>query len=191
MKNKLLAAIFSLALLFSQTAAAQAPVRTDYQATPFWLDGRTIPNVMLIMERDWKVFYPAYNNLTDLDGDGVIDIGFNPAVTYVGYFDSDSCYTYDGSKFTRAGAAATQTNAQLAALIPDEIKALGKDTDNDSLLDIGVKTPKSAHGVCSRTTATAGGSGQWHGNWLNFATTSRMDAIRKVLYGGKRYVDTA
>ncbi|MDR1921665.1 MAG: hypothetical protein LBS31_07990, partial [Candidatus Adiutrix sp.] len=39
--------------------------------------------------------------------------------------------------------------------------------------------------------ATAGGSGQWHGNWLNFATTSRMDAIRKVLYGGKRYVDTA
>jgi type IV pilus assembly protein PilY1 len=28
--------------------------------------------------------------------------------------------------------------------------------------------------------------GQWSGNWLNWATTSRMDAVRKVLYGGYR-----
>lgn len=34
-------------------------------------------------------------------------------------------------------------------------------------------------------------SGQWHGNFLNWATMTRMDVVRKVLYGGTRSVDTA
>ncbi len=35
-----------------------------------------------------------------------------------------------------------------------------------------------------------GASGEWSGNWLNYVTTSRIDALRKVLYGGTREVDT-
>jgi type IV pilus assembly protein PilY1 len=31
----------------------------------------------------------------------------------------------------------------------------------------------------------------WSGNWLNYVTTSRIDALRKVLYGGYREIDTA
>lgn len=34
-------------------------------------------------------------------------------------------------------------------------------------------------------------SGQWSGNFLNWATTSRIDAVRKILYGGLRSTDTA
>lgn len=34
-------------------------------------------------------------------------------------------------------------------------------------------------------------SGNWSGNFLNWATMSRMDIIRKVLYGGYRTVDTS
>lgn len=37
---------------------------------------------------------------------------------------------------------------------------------------------------------TGGSSGEWSGNWLNYVTTSRIDALRKVLYGGTRDVDT-
>lgn len=33
--------------------------------------------------------------------------------------------------------------------------------------------------------------GSWSGNWLNYVTTARIDALRKVLYGGHRDVDTA
>ena len=29
----------------------------------------------------------------------------------------------------------------------------------------------------------------WSGNFLNWATTSRLDVVRKMLYGGKRYLD--
>ncbi|ROR34993.1 pilus assembly protein [Inmirania thermothiophila] len=34
------------------------------------------------------------------------------------------------------------------------------------------------------------GSGQWSGNFLNWATMTRMDAVRRVLFGGLRYIDT-
>ncbi len=33
-------------------------------------------------------------------------------------------------------------------------------------------------------------SGNWSGNFLNWASMSRIDTIRKILYGGKRYTDT-
>lgn len=33
-------------------------------------------------------------------------------------------------------------------------------------------------------------SGRWSGNFLNYLTTARLDAIRKVLYGGMRSVDS-
>lgn len=34
-------------------------------------------------------------------------------------------------------------------------------------------------------------TGAWSGNFLNWAAMSRMDVVRKILYGGKRVVDTA
>jgi type IV pilus assembly protein PilY1 len=37
----------------------------------------------------------------------------------------------------------------------------------------------------------AGSASQWSGNFLNWATMSRMDVVRKVLYGGYRSIDTA
>jgi type IV pilus assembly protein PilY1 len=41
---------------------------------------------------------------------------------------------------------------------------------------------------CNRT---AGSIGQWSGNFLNWATMTRIDVVRKVLYGGFRSTDTA
>ena len=35
------------------------------------------------------------------------------------------------------------------------------------------------------------GTDEWSGDFLNYLTMSRIDALRKVLYGGYRYVDTA
>jgi type IV pilus assembly protein PilY1 len=35
------------------------------------------------------------------------------------------------------------------------------------------------------------GNSGWSGNFLNWLATSRMDSVRKILYGGKRSTDTA
>jgi len=191
MKYRNLVLLTALMTAIVARSASADPKMADYMNIPFWLDGRTIPNVMLVLERDWKMFYPAYNNLTDLDGNGALDIGFNPKVTYVGYFDYNSCYRYNRNGFSpnasndekglfvRAGAATPQTQADADAL------AVSRGI-NETNLDY----PASAHGVCGGGGNRSEGLGLWHGNWLNYALTSRLDAIRRVLYGGKRATDT-
>ncbi|MEZ5515011.1 MAG: PilC/PilY family type IV pilus protein [Steroidobacteraceae bacterium] len=112
---------------------------------PLFLNDSVAPLNMLVVGRDHKLYYEAYNDASDLNGDGILDVGFKPSITYFGLFDSGKCYTYVGGLFTPAGAAALPNN------------------------------------TCT---------GQWSGNFLNYVTTARIDALRKVLYGGSRAVDT-
>ncbi|MDO9107002.1 MAG: PilC/PilY family type IV pilus protein [Methylovulum sp.] len=110
---------------------------------PLYLSHNGTPLIMLTMERDHKLYYEAYNDASDINGDGVLDIRYNPGITYFGYFDSYKCYTYGSGKFSP-----------------------------------------------STITVNKQCSGAWSGDYLNYLTTSRMDALRRVLYGGKRSTDT-
>lgn len=115
---------------------------------PFLAEGAS-PMVMLVMGRDHKLYYEAYNDASDLDGDGVIDVGYKPdKIDYYGYFDSYKTYKYNSSSNRFEPYKAT------------------------------------ANKKCTE-------SGEWSGDFLNYLTMSRMDAMRKVLYGGMRSLDSA
>ena len=117
---------------------------------PLFLPESVPPLNMLVLGRDHKLYYEAYNDYTDLNDDGVLDLKYKPAtIDYYGYFDSKKCYTYSAGnkRFEPTGATAA------------------------------VKT-------CA-------GTSDWSGDFLNYLTTSRIDALRKVLYGGFRSTDTA
>jgi type IV pilus assembly protein PilY1 len=43
----------------------------------------------------------------------------------------------------------------------------------------------------TKSTKSCDGTNDWSGNFLNWSTMTRVDAIRKILYGGTRVVDTA
>lgn len=103
------------------------------------------PLTMLVMGRDHTLYYEAYNDASDLNGDGVLDVGYKPdEVDYFGYFNSNLCYSYQSS-------------------------------------DGRFKPISNASGKkCS---------GSWSGDFLNYVTTARIDALRKVLYGGHRIID--
>ena len=137
-----------LGLLMLSLSGLMAPVAQaalDIAQVPLFLSSSTTPLVMLVMGRDHKLYYEAYNDASDLNGDGILDVRYKPnTITYFGYFDSNKCYTYSSDLFTPSGAAASK------------------------------KCP-----------------GQWSGDFLNYLTTSRMDAMRKVLYGGYRSTDSA
>lgn len=122
---------------------AQAAVQKPADL-PLFVNDSVPPLNMLVVGRDHKLFFPAYNDASDLDGDGSIDIRYKPSIKYLGYFDSNMCYDY-------------------------------------SVLGYFTPTSKTADKTCS---------GNWSGDYLNYLTTSRADALRKVLYGGYRYVDT-
>lgn len=110
------------------------------------------PLNMLVMGKDHKNYYEAYNDASDLNGDGQIDVGYKPdLIEYYGYFNSKVCYNWNAGK-NRFDPAATAGGAN------------GKQ--------------------CS-------GAGHWSGDFLNYLTTGRLDALRKVLYGGWRQTDSA
>ena len=139
-------AVMSAGSLLAIQSAVTAPL--DIRNVPIFLDQTVAPINMLVVGRDHKLYYEAYNDASDLNGDGILDVGFRPNITYFGYFDSGTCYDYGTSlanTFTPSG-------------------------------------PAAAANTCS---------GKWSGNWLNYVTTARIDALRKVLYGGKRLTDTA
>ncbi len=124
----------------------RAQVIADYTAYPPSLTSSVPPLVMLVMSRDHRLFIKAYNDFTDVDGDGAIDATYKDTITYAGYFDPNKCYGYVSNRF-EPQAAATGANSHYC-------------------------------------------SARWSGNFLNWATMARIDIMRKVLYGGKRKVDT-
>ncbi len=117
---------------------------------PLYVGANVAPQVMLTVSKDQQLYKKAYNDYSDLDGDGVADTTYKHSINYYGYFDSFKCYDYD--------------------------------TANKRYFPFGTTTDK----YC-----TGGNAGKWSGNFLNWATMSRMDAVRKLLYGGKRSSDTS
>lgn len=126
----------------------------DYEAVPPFLTAGVAPLVMLVMGRDHKLYYEAYNDASDINEDGTLDIRYSPGIDYYGYFDSYKCYKYD------------TTNTQFYPYRKTTDKTCNKSGSSyDYTLD------------------------EWSGNYLNYLTMSRMDTVRKVLYGGKRSTD--
>jgi len=129
--------------------------------TPLFLNGSVPPLNMIIMGRDHKLYYEAYNDASDLNNDGVLDTKYKgyelkavtpPApespykIDYYGYFDSFKCYAYSSGVWDPVGVVGS-----------------GK--------------------TCADP--------WWSGDFLNYLTTSRIDALRKVMYGGDRSTDTS
>jgi type IV pilus assembly protein PilY1 len=164
------AVLAAAALISSQGVRASTPVSgplgpSPETAPPLGVVQAQPPLVMLTVGRDRTLYNEAYNDASDIDGDGVLDLRFNPRITYLGLFDSRLCYSY-----TPGTTDADQRRNDNAGLFQPAALAV-VDTGNRNL-----RCADAAH---------------WSGNWLNWATTSRIDALRVVLYGGMREVDTA
>jgi len=137
----------ALCLLLSCLAVGQA-LGASLAQTPLFVSNTAPPMNMLVVGRDQKLYFPAYNDASDIDGDGQLDTYYKPSIDYTGYFDSYKCYIYDVLS--------------------------------------GVFTPSSTTSTKKCTSAL----GRWSGDYLNYLTMSRLDVLRKVLYGGYRSTDT-
>jgi type IV pilus assembly protein PilY1 len=145
MKHGCKTAAFAAGTLSGLLMSVASAADLDIADRPLFLPGAVAPLNMLVMGRDHKLYYEAYNDRSDLNGGG-IDIGYKPSIEYFGYFDSYKCYTHDTAKF-----------------VPTVVT----------------------------TDKTCAGALEWSGDWLNWATTARIDALSKVLFGGRRSTDTS
>ncbi len=130
-------------LLWLAIAPAHA---LDLSPRPLFISSSIPPQVMLDVSKDQQLYKKAYNDYSDLDGDGQLETGYKHSIDYYGYFDPYKCYSYS------SGNQRFEPNSS-------------SDTK-----------------YCT---------GLWSGNFLNWATMTRMDAVRKLLYGGLRSTDQA
>ncbi len=72
---------------------------SDISQTPLFLTHPVAPIVMLTLSNDEQLYYNAFPEYADLNGDGKADKTYINDFTYYGYFDPGKCYSYDGSKF--------------------------------------------------------------------------------------------
>lgn len=77
----------------------------SYVAQPLTNTAARTPLVMLGVALDEKAYRRAYDDLADLDGDGVLDTTYKNGIEYAGYFDPDLCYGYASNRFRASGAA--------------------------------------------------------------------------------------
>ncbi|WP_081616693.1 pilus assembly protein [Thiobacillus thioparus] len=129
------------------TLSPLAGAAVDIAQKPVFLNPPD-PRMMLVMSRDHQLSMKAYNDYSDLNGDGVLDTSYTDTVEYYGYFNPKRCYSYtsgSGGRFEPAGTAGGLNSHEC--------------------------------------------SSQWSGNFLNWAAMTRMDVLRKVLYGGYRSTD--
>jgi type IV pilus assembly protein PilY1 len=158
--------VFVMTLSAGLSASSVSAATLNLGDKPLFVSTSVPPLTMLVMGKDHKLYYEAYNDATDLNQDGIVDVGYQGYhtgadiglnVDYYGYFNSYVCYHFDVSD-NRFEPASAKTAAEIAA----------KDK-----------------------TCAGGAAGEWSGDFLNYVTTARIDALRKVFYGGYRETDTA
>jgi len=130
--------------------------------------GATGPMMMLTASKDHTLFSPIYTDYEDIDGDRVDDTTFKPTFRYYGYFDAAKCYTYNAAWGGNSGRFEPALAASVEVINPERLAT----------------EAKKERLACPR------GRGYWSGNFLNWATMTRLDVVRKTLYGGFRREDT-
>ncbi|MGH7230705.1 MAG: hypothetical protein ACREJU_05015, partial [Nitrospiraceae bacterium] len=88
-----------LVMMSHQPASAQTPTLADYTAYPPFINQSVPPLITIVMSKDHRLFYKAYNDIMDLDNDGSIDTTYKDSIHYYGYFDSNKCYAYQNNRF--------------------------------------------------------------------------------------------
>lgn len=147
--------------MLAQPIAVSAAQLTLSQS-PLFAGGQSIPPmVMLDMSKDQQLYKKAYNDYSDLDGDGAIETTYKHGIDYYGYFDPYKCYTY------------STTNKRFEPAV----------YNTKTATEASNSTNNMAAKYCS---ASGTQSTQWSGNFLNWSTMMRIDAVRKLLYGGMR-----
>jgi type IV pilus assembly protein PilY1 len=144
--RRLIEKAIAVTALTCMTAQPTLAALINFAQTPLFIGANVPPQVMLAISKDQQLYKKAYNDYSDLDGDGQIETTYKHAIDYYGYFDPTKCYNYS--------------------------------TANHRFEPASVSASK----YCA---------GNWSGNFLNWASMSRMDAVRKLLYGGMRSTDTS
>ncbi len=147
--------------LATTISVSQAQTVADYYAVPAMASESVEPLIMLALSNDHQLFYKAFTDYDDLETQ------LDAAGTRVIETTYEHSFDYVGYFDTHKCY---------------EYVHVSSNTKTSYFKPVKTTTDK----YCN----TSSGGNYWSGNFLNWATMTRIDQIRKVLYGGTRDVDT-
>ena len=158
---------FSSLLASSVIALVSLPTQgqvlnSTFSATPPESSRDDPPIVMMSLSRDHQYFFRAYNDYTDLDPEDLTDVDEN------GNPNIETTYKHSFSYFGYF----------------DSTKCYAYDSTP------GVYRPDSFADTNTNYCSLAGQDNLWSGNFLNWLSTTRMDIVRRIFFGGLRSTDT-
>jgi type IV pilus assembly protein PilY1 len=128
---------------------------------------------------------PDNNNSSTSD-----DVTYSPTIEYLGYYDAESCYTYDDAG---TGAPSGQTSAykrfvRRGPALPLTIPNTTNPTWTKRMCWDGTKSYSKDDGTSPAYSTTTNDG--FSGNFLNWASSSAIDMLRLSLTGGDRVIDS-
>ncbi len=163
--------IFFPAILWAQ-------VMTDYCQMPSFLSTPLSPNVLLVIDTSGSMSRNSYSDGDrDSNGDGILD-GYNPNLTYEGYFDPSKFYTQDASGIY----VETTPTGQPCNKICERYMCRNWRIGDCSR---PVPNPCGTRWFCCVSWRQEGDCNIQSGNYLNYKYMSRIDVLRWALTGGK------
>lgn len=206
-----------LAIIGIACFAVSFPLPSSAQLTlankPLYITAPIPPSVMLDISKDQQLYKKAYNDYSDLDGDGQVETTYKNTIDYYGYFDTAKCYTYSSAsqRFEPSALATSSSSLPVFWKFNTDIQRFYQVTMqyyyNSDLKKYVLADPNlpptayynAATGTSTAWVAQTPSSGDlpkhycngssWSGNFLNWVSMARVDAVRKLLYGGLRSTD--
>ena len=162
-----LAVTASLMALSSTTAPniAVLPLSADplYAAA-----GGDKPALVLALSVEFPTVGAQYVDVPRNTSDG----SYSNTKEYLGYYDAESCYTYNNAP----------TETPVAPLTASDYKRFDRSGPAIALTVADAAQPTRTSRKCANA---------FSGNFLNWASSSAIDMMRLALTGGDRYVDTS
>lgn len=182
----LVAAVSFMAL--SQSTAPNIPV-INLSADPLYAaTGGDKPALALALSVEFPTVGAQY---VDPDNNGTSDDNtYSSSIEYLGYYDAESCYTYDdvGVGAPTGQASNYKRFVRRGPAIPLSTPNVENPTWTKRLCWDGSKSYSKDDG--STPVYSTASNDAFSGNFLNWASNSAIDMLRLSLTGGDRVIDT-
>jgi type IV pilus assembly protein PilY1 len=184
MKRLLYLMVLSLFIFISTQTDAQQ--MSDYCQMPPFLANPVEPNVLLLIDKSKSMGWMAYctDNYPhdgcddpDNNGDGILD-GYNPSVTYEGYFDPEKFYTLDANGIYVETTPTGQPCQKVCVSYVCRNNNLGSCTKPSP-------NPCGSKWYCCTQWQQTGDCNITSGNYLNYVHMARIDLLRWAMTGGR------
>src|SRR5688572_14354376 len=108
--RRLINQVVAVTALICMTVQPTLAALLNLSQAPLFIGGNVTPLVMLTVSKDQQLHKKAYNDYTDLDGDGQLETTYKHSINYYGYFDPAKCYDYNttNQRFEPTSVSATK-----------------------------------------------------------------------------------